>query len=203
MRLRLSMGPNILAVDSQQRAARMRPLRRLLMPLGSLAVFGLVICPPLAAKQDYCVTCTGPSASYVCAIEGLSESAAARIQGQVLCIKQLATEGRHEQCKIDRTATAVCQGLLKTVHPPAEDQPAAAPPSSPARPASAPAIQPAPDVARPGAQSAPKPDASAHVTANTAPAKPDTRSGLQKAGDSIGTAVSKSWSCVTSLFSDC
>ncbi len=150
----------------------------------------------LAAAQEYCVTCTGPSATYVCAIEGLSAQAAAGIQGQVLCIKQLATAGRHEQCWIDRHASTVCHGPLRTASPAAGDE-GVAPPATPRQ---APPAGTTPNAAQDAIQPATAPGGAA---TDPAPGGPAQWSVLKKTGDNIGKAISKSWSCVTSLFSNC
>lgn len=155
----------------------------------------------LAAAQEYCVTCTGPSATYVCAIEGLSAQAAAGMQGQVLCIKQLANAGRHEQCRIDRHASTICQGPLRTASPAAGDESIPAQPAAlPATPRQTPPAGNPANVAQDAIQPATVPGGAA---TDPAPGGPAQWSVLKKTGDNIGQAISKSWSCVTSLFSNC
>ncbi len=82
------------------------------------AVLTAVMSTAAAGATDYCVTCTGPDATYVCEVAGMSAPAATGMQGQMLCIKQLAAEGGHKTCSVLRNAQGPCAGPLRTVAPP-------------------------------------------------------------------------------------
>lgn len=139
-----------------------------------------------APAAGHCVTCTGPDATYTCAISGMTSAAAAGFQGQVLCIKSLAAEGHHASCTVNRRVSETCVGEVRTVI--AEGGASAAPAAPPAQKTEA-----APDTP-PAESSSPE-----HATG---PAEA-LKGGIAKVGDSINKAAGKTWSCVSSLFKDC
>lgn len=132
-----------------------------------------MLCTAAAAATDYCVTCTGPDATYVCEVQGMSGPAATGMHGQMLCIKDLAAAGGHKTCSVLRNAPGPCSGPLRIVAPPA-------------------AVDTAPAVAK---------SSVLHPVAK--PATPAPANVLEAAGDGISNMVKKSWSCVASLFKDC
>ncbi|MEQ1714298.1 MAG: hypothetical protein ABL908_23270 [Hyphomicrobium sp.] len=94
------------------------------------AALTAVMSAAAAGAAGYCVTCTGPDAIYVCEVAGMSAPAATGMQGQMLCIKQLAAEGGHKTCSVLRNSQGPCAGPLRAVAPPdaAGTTSAAAPP---------------------------------------------------------------------------
>lgn len=164
----LQEGPEILFSDRPNRA----PTRAL------LAKLAVLLNAATAAAAEVCVTCTGPDARYVCEIRALPAQAATGMQGQLLCIKELAAAGGHKTCSVSRSAPATCSGPLRVVSPP----PAGVPFTSGVTPSASAVVAPVPAEPR-----APSP----------------SNGPLDAVGQGITHAARKSWSCVTSLFKDC
>ena len=170
-----------------------------------------------AAAQEYCVTCSGPPAKYRCIIAGDASAAARTSRGQLLCITELAKSGNHESCSVGRTTATPCEGEPRTVtftsaaeaalpplgeSPPPASAPSAPEPQSPALAAGEAAGTPA---------EAPPPQTVEELAKETAKASGE---GLKKAGEAVtdtakstgaavGGAVSKTWKCLTSFFTNC
>lgn len=194
-------------------------MQRRLPPLGAVLALAL---SAGAAAQEYCVTCTGPDASYRCLIGGEAPPSARSSRGQFLCITELAKAGGHASCSAARGQATPCPGETRTVmfslvDPGASPLEAAAPPGP--QPGAPPAVatplapgQELPPVALPPpgqppatqdapmetgtAPEAPKPNMVEDLANKTGKAVSDT-------GKAVGGAVKKSWDCVTSLFGDC
>lgn len=175
-----------------------------------------------ASAQEFCVTCSGPPATYRCLIGGDNTNMAARSsRGQFLCITELAKAGAHASCSATRGQTTPCPGETRTVMfsladpattplaTPAPSTPALVPvPSSTATapgqdlpPVALPPPQPQPATAPPpidtgAAPPEEKPNAVEDFADKTGKAVSDT-------GKAVGNAVKKSWDCVTSLFGNC
>jgi hypothetical protein len=176
-----------------------------------------------ASAQEFCVTCSGPTAAYRCLIGGETENAAARSsRGQFLCITELAKAGGHASCSATRGQSTPCPGETRTVMFSLADpattplattapQPALVPvpssttplaPGEDLPPVALPPPQPQPAQAPPAVEtgSAPpaneKPNAVEDLANKTGKAVSDT-------GKAVGNAVKKSWDCVASLFGDC
>ncbi len=168
-----------------------------------------------AAKAgEYCVVCSGPPATYRCAIEGESRSAPADPRSQMRCIKELATQGRHETCSVERFSTVGCDGPerilapLAMAPPPALPVDAVAPPAGPptAKPAVSEAEKPkvpktveefAKDTVKSSQESLKKAGEAVTGTAEKAGEK------IGSAGESVGKAAKGTWHCITSWFTDC
>ncbi len=181
-----------------------------------LAACGLVL---PASAQEYCVTCSGPDAKYRCIIEGNASAAARSSRGQLLCITELAKSGNHESCSVGRTTGEPCKGEPRTVMftsaaeaalPPLGETPPSSTPPETESPALA-AGQPAPPEAPTAAPTNAPPQTVEELAKQTVAA---SGKGLKKAGEAVtdtakstgsavGNAVSKTWKCMTSLFSDC
>ncbi len=114
-----------------------RPIPFRLLP--ALAVLGLTS-PVLAA--EYCVSCTGPDASYRCEVGGNGADARAWL----MCITELAKEGGHDSCSVDRKAASPCPGIHKVLA-----APEGAPPPPPVQTA---IPEPAPSAAAAGRRAA-------------------------------------------------
>jgi hypothetical protein len=176
--------------------------------------------PVAAAGEEYCVTCSGPDASYRCLIGGEAPAASHSSRGQFLCITELAKAGGHSSCSAARGQATPCAGETRTVmyslaDPNAAPQEVTAPPTPTVQPpaSAAPATgqQLAPVAIPPGppgqpyapppaeagaAPQTPKPNAVEDLANKTGKAVSDT-------GKAVGNAVKKSWDCVASLFGKC
>jgi hypothetical protein len=168
-----------------------------------------------ATAQEYCVTCTAPSATYRCSIASEAGTAAPPARGQLLCITELAKTGNHASCSVGRTQAEPCAGEPRTVlfTSVAEEAlpPIGTPPPGhhePGRPATADGM---PEPAEPAPPSEAPPQTVEELAKQTVEA---SGKGLEKAGEAVsdgakstgeavGDAVSKTWKCMTSLFSDC
>lgn len=170
--------------------------------------------------ESYCVACFGPDAIYRCAVADAPAGAAPDPRNQIQCIKQLAKQGGHARCSVERFSTAGCNGPERVISPTQDAVP----------------LTPQPEVtASPTPEAVPESDGEASpVAPANKPAQPpqtveelakatveSTKKGLddvgtsvkkttEKAGEqiggvgsAIGNAAKKSWDCVTSLFSDC
>ena len=173
-----------------------------------------------AAAQEFCVTCTGPDATYRCVIGGDATAAARSSRGQFLCITELAKSGGHASCSAARAQSTPCPGEMRTVMfpagadqgaPPLAETPAPlSPPMTPTdgaapAPTAAPVQQQAqpPMPHEPQAVEAPtdgQPKSVEELAKKTGEAVTDS---AQSAGNAVTNAVKKTWTCVTSLFGDC
>ena len=183
------------------------------------ALFAVVIG---ASAQEFCVTCSGPTASYRCLIGGDSGNAAARSsRGQFLCITELAKAGGHASCSATRGQSTPCPGETRTVMFTLSDPGAAplattSPPALVPVPSSTTPLAPGQDlppvaVSPPQPQPAQSPPAVETGSAPPAEEKPNvvedlankTGKAMSDTGKAVGNAVKKSWDCVASLFGDC
>jgi len=163
---------------------------------------------PNALAQEYCVSCSGPEALYRCIIGGEATAAARSARGQILCIKELAKSGPHASCRVDRTSSGPCDGVPRTVTlPQAPDIPDEAflpPPATIEAPsgeqqnAHSPGQEPLPDNAFEEAEPAPETPPKTVVDMAKGTGK-----NLKEAGDAVGNAAKKAWTCLSSFFSDC
>ena len=180
----------------------------------SCAIFHAISIACVAKAGELCVTCSGPAASYRCALEGDDPAKPVNPGLQLLCIRELAARGGHTSCSIDRArAAGPCDAPRVTVARPPEGALADVPPQPLA---DAPAREPAP---APGEAASEKPPATVEELAKAsaeqskkdwdktnAQVKETTAAAgekLEKAGNSFGTAIKKSFDCVASLFSHC
>jgi hypothetical protein len=176
-----------------------------------------------AAAQEFCVTCSGPDATYRCVIGGEATVAARNSRGQFLCITELAKAGGHKSCSAARGQATPCPGETRTVmftvgdpgasplEPLPSDGATGMAPLAPV-PIAPPAPQPLPP---PGPQQAQPHTPQSPVDTGSAPAgKPEepnavenfakkTGEAVNDTGKAVGNAVKKSWDCVASLFGDC
>jgi hypothetical protein len=179
----------------------------------SAAFMTLMVCGLAlpAGAQEYCVTCSGPDAKYRCIIGGDTGSAARTSRGQLLCITELAQSGNHESCSVGRTTGEPCEGEPRTVVftgaaeaalPPMSEPPPAEAESPPlaagdGAPAEAPAQAPSKTVEELAKQTA---ESTGEGLKKAGEAVSNT---AKSTGEAVGNAVSKTWKCMTSLFSDC
>lgn len=168
----------------------------------AFSVFALLLTMaiPAGASEEVCVACSGPSAIYRCTIDEASKIAGYRGGKrllQVACITELAREGGHAECRVKRTGSEGCIGQDKAVSLMSSVEGLAAKLDGETSPQSPSADE---DVA---ASEPPKPGPPKTVeelARRTASASKDQ---LQKTGNTVGDAMKKSWSCVTSLFKNC
>ena len=177
-------------------------------------MMGTAVMPAMAAET--CVTCSGPTATYRCALDGSDASRTADPALQVLCITELAKRGGHSSCSIDRTtANPPCNGELVTLARPPAGSPV------PAVVETAPANPPADTAAVPAPAAPPSKGPPATVEALAKEAAEQTKKDwektktsvkettdaagheIKKAGNTVGSALKKSWECLSSLFSQC
>ena len=178
-----------------------RPLRRLRPRLICAAA---VVCalagwqPARAqapeAQPQVCVTCEDPSASYVCAAPaGLGISGGlARKAFRFTCLKEIARLKGHAICSVRRDVQGPCLGETVVL---TQDAPAAVG-TAPAAPEPAP-TQAEPPPAR-DAEGPPR----TMVEAVERAGEESTRQ-FKDASDTVSSFVRQSWTCVSSLFSDC
>jgi hypothetical protein len=166
---------------------------------------GLSTTAGAAQAQETCVTCKGPQAAYRCSVEK-SEKIAARLGSlgdkaiDHVCAKEMARQGGHESCSARREPGGLaCSDVVRQIPLSTLLEAAAAKPAQP---------EPPPPVTPPG-------PAPAEQTAGQAGAPPRTvqelaeqtgeksKQQLKDLGDSVGSAASKTWNCLSSLFKRC
>ena len=154
-----------------------------------------------AEAQEYCVSCSEPSALYRCVIEGARPGGGQSLQ--LLCVTSMAKDGGHAACSVKRGTVFECDGPVKRVpwaglEAPAQAQetdPAAAKPD-----ASAAKIEPDPNPNEP-----PKTVVDMAKRANEQTAEQMKKAGenVKTTGEAIGTATKKAWDCLFFLFKQC
>jgi hypothetical protein len=95
-----------------------------------LSLVGAALAVAVAAAEagEYCVSCSGPDQSYRCEVDGGADARA-----WLMCITELAREGGHESCSVDRNQSAPCPGIHKVLSAPVGPAPPM-PPVQVARP---------------------------------------------------------------------
>ncbi len=162
------------------------------------AIWMLVAAAGSAQAEDLCVRCSEPAATYRCAADasaGVSANASAAGL-QLLCIKELARQGGHATCAVERTAAGACDGQLRVVAPAAAATPGevvakAAEPAAPGKP-------PGPDLEPPqsaGSQSTGGPPRTVEEMVDQSQIAEKT--GLQEAGKTIAKTANAAGEVVT------
>jgi hypothetical protein len=178
------------------------------------------------SAAEYCVSCSGPDASYRCAIADTPEGSPPDPRAQLLCITQLAENGGHETCSVMRNPVTPCEGPLTVIAAPL------GPPLAPPPPPLAPEDRSAPPPVDASADGEPETKVPRTVEELAGQTVKSSKEGLKKAGDAIagtaektgeviagtakkageqignagsavGNAAKKTWNCLISLFSDC
>jgi hypothetical protein len=182
-------------------------LRSLVRAFPAVALLAAAF-PSARAAEPLCVTCSGPERVYACSVEG-DASAASDIAIQLLCIQELAREGRHQSCAVRKSAGA-CPGEPRTLAYVAPDLGAPVPTEFP--------VEETATVSPPAASAEPAPEAPAGEPETLVDLAGEAAAGtgrqLRKAGEAVESAASKTgttiknaakstWSCLSSLFSDC
>lgn len=187
-----------------------------------IACAALIGVQATAHARELCVVCAGPDVTYRCQIEGATPGRA-ETGDQVLCITTLAKDGGHASCSVRRAETGPCDGLPWVIARPIEAEPepempaptvagTAEPPiaAAPAEPApattdAAPEKPAAPKTVEDLAQETAKTSGEGLKKAGDAVAGTAKAAGkkIEQAGDAVAGAAKKTWSCVTSLFTNC
>lgn len=211
------------------RAIKQHDHRALSLRLATLCVTIAIVAN--AARADICVSCTGPEASYACAIEGTnirSDDAGMR----VYCLQSIAKSRGHASCTVSRSAQPPCAGQREVIASPSDTAPNTAP-AARAEPIAQPAGQPNANLSPPNTPAEPSDDIPNGLAAKPSLGQPKTVSDMIKsqdatpkpapdprqaeagdaentngtmldgAGRAVTDAAKKTWTCVTSLFGDC
>lgn len=180
-------------------------------------LLGLAV--PASASDSYCVSCSGPQASYLCEVT-IPDGVVASQSPQLYCAYRLASDGHHASCASRRADAASCQGEPRklayegpSLTTPAVTIPEAAP-VEPALPADSAAPEPvtgdaATDQAVDPAAS-PEPAAPADEDAG----KDTSRVGEEdvavpledsepSTGDKIAGVAKSAFNCLASFFKEC
>lgn len=219
------------------RQAAVRPIRRYypagLSPMlatalaaGVIAVFGA----QPASANAYCVACFEPDAVYRCMVKGQAEGVPPDPRHQIQCIKELAQQGGHARCSVERFSAQGCDGPVKVIDPnaaavpPPVDQPAEVqqdqldPPAAvvtgdpehgdtqPVEEEAAPAKPKGPprtveELAKSTAESTKKGLEDVGKTVTDQTKKAGDQ--IEGAGSALGNAAKKTWDCLSSFFGDC
>ncbi len=173
--------------------------------LAAVAVAALLALGASARAQGICVTCSQPNGAYACDIDGwdkLENLRKGTRMAQIACITDIAKRYGHGECRVRQGMVGPCMGHRHLVSL------KAAPASPPQGVATAP-LPPANVKPRPPGP-APQNQPPRTVVEMAGNAAKDTGKQLEKAGEAVektgkavGGAVSKTWRCITSLFSDC
>lgn len=172
-----------------------------------------------AMALEYCVSCEGPAAMYRCVVEGTPDGPGSDPGTSLYCISEMAAKGRHQSCSVARGAPFPCPGFTAVIAAPRTAPMEAAPPAAAGNDAPAPEAEDAPHAeAAPPAPDNKVPRTVEELAGQTVRS---SKEGIEKAGQAIGgtakkagehlgdagsaigNAASKTWSCITSFFSDC
>lgn len=167
----------------------------------ALFVLGLAMATaqPAAAASEVCVSCSGPPATYRCMVddaEKLESYRGSKHILQLVCITELAKEGGHQQCRVQRTGADGCFGHARTVS--LKSSVDALTQRAATEADQGPGDEPE---AAPVAPQKPGPPKTVEELARRTTAS--SKDQIQKTGDSVGGAMKKGWNCLASLFKDC
>ncbi|MEL6872642.1 MAG: hypothetical protein AAFO62_07585 [Pseudomonadota bacterium] len=186
----------------------------------ALAVCAILVHASVAVAQSpppggVCVVCTEPLATYECVLPPKLQAHAGgnkivRRGLHLACLSEIAKVRGHKRCGARRGKAGPCTGLIHTLQGTLGDQ---RPPkvvtgkSGRATPAPTEKTAPAqngaalPEPRREQAETEDAPPKTMQELAEQATEK--TGQQLDDAGKAIGNAAKKSWTCLTSLFSNC
>lgn len=193
-----------------------RGLWAIVSPLVIVASLGA----PASASESYCVSCSGPQASYLCEVT-VPDGIVASQSPQLYCAYRLANEGHHASCASRRADAASCQGEVRKLAyegaslstPLTVTTPAAAP-ADPTLPADGATAEPATGETATVPPLEPAAPAAAIVPAGEEADKDSSRVGEadvdRPAGDDEASTVDKisgvaksAFHCLTSFFKEC
>jgi hypothetical protein len=154
-----------------------------------------------ADAQEYCVTCSAPTATYRCVIEGARPGGKQPLQ--TLCVTAMTKEGSHAACSVKGGTVFDCKGPVKRVSWAAYNDPGAKEAAQ------------EPPKPRPAQSTAPDPNQPPRTVEEMAKrASKKTAEQIEKTGenvkdqvDTLGQKMSdstkKTWTCIASLFTRC
>lgn len=180
----------------------------------------LGLAAPASAAESYCVSCSGPQASYLCEVS-VPDGVVASQSPQLYCAYRLASDGHHASCASRRADASSCQGELRKL---AYEGPSLASPGTVTTPTTEP-VEPSP----PAGVLTPEPATGDAATDQTidpaaspepiAPAddydgKDASRIGEEdvaipadeaspSTGDKIAGAAKTAFNCLASFFKEC
>lgn len=154
-----------------------------------------------AAAHDLCVSCNGPAQTYRCQIVGAQGAAigATDPRAQVLCITEIARQGGHETCTVDRGKADACDGQVKVITPPDEGFAAAVerPPMAVETHRETAAVPATPGLLPPKAAMAPAEGEPRTVEEMVDKSGTSPKTGLQKAGQTIAKTANSAGEAVS------
>lgn len=182
--------------DVRSKAHITARLGKPLVVAGSWLGVGLLGQGP-ASAQEYCVSCTQPSAIYRCVIED------ARPGGQSLtrlCVSALTRDGGHAACSVKGGTVFDCNGPIKRVPWTAQETGRVPEPMPPHQQATQ-----APGGLKVEPKGEPKTmlELAKRANENMQKANEEAKEQAQSAGQAIGKASKKTWDCMLSLFIGC
>jgi hypothetical protein len=164
-----------------------------------------------SALAAVCVQCSGPEATYRCAVKDSQH--VNRIRGssralEFVCITELAKAGGHQSCRAGNSFAGPCIGEERLIDLAASGDGAVA---GGGRAGGAPAETGAPPQNSPratGGKSDHKPPQTLEELARITVSKSkkqiaEADEKVQEAGSAVGKALKKSWACLSSLFTEC
>lgn len=173
----------------------------------SLIIAGLFAAGAGQASADICVSCTGPAATYDCAVKKAEqiESFAGSKALKKICLQVLKKNGQHSNCAVLEAGT--CPGAATTIGWKEVKEALASPDEPEAAPAAKAPVTPVKPVAKDGplkeparvAPVAPKQEAAAGPPPPPLPAPEEETT----VAGSIKGAAEKTWNCLSSLFGKC
>lgn len=167
------------------------------------AAGGIIVLMSVATQaQEFCITCTAPTATYRCVIEKSLPTGGIPLKD--LCVATLTREGRHANCRVRGGTVFDCVGPIKRVSDPAAK--ASTPPSLTSVPGTAVApARPEQGDAAPRSPDAPPADQGPPRTLEEMARRMGKSSGdgLGKAGTAVEDAAKKSWGCLSTFFKEC
>ncbi len=155
-----------------------------------------------AEAQEYCVSCLGPDAVYRCVIDGARPGGAQSLQ--MLCLSTMAKEGGHATCSVKRGTVFECTGPVKRISWAALNEL----PSHPSWDSSVqqipqPEAEPADKKAPPKTMVELAKQTNEKTAAQLKKAGEDVTESVKTFGQTIANSTTKTWQCLTSLFSRC
>lgn len=162
-----------------------------------------------AMAQDICVECSGPAARYNCSIKDAGRVQNVRGSGRAfefVCLTELARAGKHDSCRISTGFTGACIGEPREIDVTKTGDDVVVggtPQPSPAVGTGVP--PPAPGVGEAKKKGPPETleQLARETVAQSKQQLSEADEGLKKAGEAVGGALKKSWSCLTTLFKEC
>lgn len=157
-----------------------------------------------AWAQEVCVQCDGPTATYRCSVGGSDRVGEFRGRGAVIeyaCISELARLGKHERCRVAKNFGSSCLGDPRTVSLSGSG-------SAGELGAGGQDVDPQAEAAKQAERARNEPprtlvEAARKTVEQTKSTAQEAGKKLEQAGDAVGGAFKKTWTCIISIFSSC